>query len=83
MNIVTIPRELTKKGELVVVPREEFEEFSQWKKTVRIHLDEQWFWTPEWQKKELEADEAIRERKTNGPFSDHKKLIASLRGRGK
>ena len=32
MHTITIPKELAKKGELVVVPRKEYEEFSTWRK---------------------------------------------------
>jgi hypothetical protein len=79
MNMITIPKELVRKGDLVVIPREEYEAFSHWKKTVRIHMEDNWFWTPEWQKKEAEADAALKARKVYGPFSDAKVLIAVLR----
>lgn len=79
MNVVTISRKLAQKGELVVIPRREYEEFLRWKRAVRVRLDERWFWTPEWQKKEVEADEAIRQGAVSKPFSDHQKLTASLR----
>lgn len=32
MNIVTIPKKLAEKGDLVVLPRKEYEEFFAWKK---------------------------------------------------
>lgn len=79
MNIITIPKQLAKKDDLVIIPKREYREFSLWKKNIRIRLDEHWFWSAEWQKKEAEADEAIRAGKIIGPFSDHKKLIAALR----
>jgi bifunctional DNA-binding transcriptional regulator/antitoxin component of YhaV-PrlF toxin-antitoxin module len=34
-----------------------------------IPADEAWFWTPEWQAKEREADEEIKAGRTSGPFS--------------
>lgn len=67
------------KGNFVIVPRQEYEAFSKWRKTVRIHLDEKWFWSPEWQKKEAEADYAIRSKKIRGPFSNHRELIQALK----
>lgn len=79
MKPVTIPKNLAQKNDLVVIPRKEYERFSMWKKTVRVQLDEQWFWTPEWQKKEEVADKAIRAKKIAGPFSNHKDLLASLK----
>jgi CO dehydrogenase/acetyl-CoA synthase alpha subunit len=65
--------------DLVTIPRKEYELFSIWKKTVRVHLDEQWFWTPQWQKKEREADKAILAKKVSSQFSNHDELIAELK----
>ncbi len=79
MDVITIPRKLAQKDNWVVVPRREYEEFSAWKKAVRVRLEEQWFWTPEWQKMEQEADEAIRAGNVYGPFTSHKELIAALK----
>ena len=36
-KVVTIPKELLKKGELVIVPRSEYEEFLRWQKLVKIY----------------------------------------------
>lgn len=83
MNVITIPKKLTQKGDLVVILKREYEEFSRWKKSIQIRLDEQWFWTPTWQAKEHEADEAIQTGRIKGPFSDPKKLIAALKRRKK
>jgi len=79
MNVITIPQKLAQKGDLVLVPKHEFVEFSKWKRVVRVKLDEQWFWTPEWQKKEAEVDEAIRAGGIYGPFRDHDALISALK----
>ena len=35
MTTITIPKELTQKGELVVIPRKEYEEFSHWRKFMK------------------------------------------------
>lgn len=83
MNVVTIPKKLAQKGDLVVIPKEEYEAFSTWKETVRVHVDEQWFWTPEWQEREAEADEAIRAGKTFGPFNTSKELLSLLKRKKK
>ena len=83
MNDITIPKRLAGKDDLVVIPRREYEKFSLWKNVVRVRLDEEWFWTPEWQKKEHEADEAIRKGKTKGPFLDHASLVAALKRKKK
>ena len=74
-NIITIP----KKGEFVLIPKKEYEEFNMLKKAVQIRKGEEWFWTPEWQKKEFEADTAIHLGKISEPFSDSKKLFAELK----
>ena len=83
MNAITIPRKLMKNDDLVIIPRREYEEFSHWKKAIQMRPAERWFWTPEWQQKEREADEAIRAGKIQGPFSDHKTLLASLKRKQK
>ncbi|MBI2053279.1 MAG: AbrB/MazE/SpoVT family DNA-binding domain-containing protein [Candidatus Sungbacteria bacterium] len=79
MNVVMIPKKLAQKGDLVVIPRKEYEAFTQWKKVISIRAGEQWFWTPEWQKKEAEADEAIRRGKVSDAFSNHKELLKALK----
>ncbi|OGZ96294.1 MAG: hypothetical protein A3J10_04040 [Candidatus Sungbacteria bacterium RIFCSPLOWO2_02_FULL_54_10] len=83
MDTLTIPKKLTKHGDLVVIPRREYEEFSHWKKAAKVRTDEQWFWMPEWQRKEREADEDIRAGRIIGPFSDHKKFLAALKSKKK
>ncbi|MBI4120424.1 MAG: hypothetical protein HY454_03080 [Parcubacteria group bacterium] len=35
MTPITIPRELSRQGDLVIIPRTEYEEFSQWKETIK------------------------------------------------
>ena len=79
MPTLTIPKTLTKHGDLVVIPRREYEEFSHWKKSVKVRLEDQWFWTPAWQEKEREADGDIRAGRVTEPFSSYKKLLATLR----
>ena len=80
-QIITIPnpKSLAKEKELVLIPRKDYEEFYALKQAIHIRKGEEWFWTPTWQKKELEADLAIRAGKFSGPFSDHKKLISALK----
>ncbi|KKT29826.1 hypothetical protein A3G55_04000 [Candidatus Giovannonibacteria bacterium RIFCSPLOWO2_12_FULL_44_25] len=80
-QVVTIPnpKSLEKERELVLIPKKEYEEFNVLKKAIQIRKGEEWFWTPEWQKKELEADTAIRAGKLSGPFSDSKKLLLFLK----
>ena len=63
----------------MLIPKKEYEEFNMLKKAVQIRKGEEWFWTPEWQKKEFEADIAIRLGKISEPFSDRKKLLAELK----
>ena len=41
--------------------------------------DQAWFWTPEWQAKEREADEAIAKGEMSGPFETAQELIQHLR----
>ena len=83
MSVITIPRQLVKQDDLVIIPKREYEAFSKWKQSVRIRLAERWFWTPEWQKKEAEADAAIRRGRITGPFSDYRKLLSALKQKKK
>ena len=48
-----------------------------------IPKDQAWFYTPEWQRKEQEADEAIAHGDVSGPFSSAQGLIEHLRKKGK
>lgn len=84
-KIVTIPnpKSLEQAKELVLISKKEYEEFKALKQAVQIRKGEEWFWAPEWQKREFEADFAIRTGKTSGPFSDHEKLLAALKKKGK
>ena len=77
-GVVAISKKLARKDDFVVIPRREYEEFSSWKKIVKVNLEEKWFWTPEWQKKEAEADRSIRLGKVKGPFSNHQELLRAL-----
>ena len=45
-----------------------------------ISKDQAWFYTPEWQAKEKEADEDIAKGNLDGPFDSAKELTAYLRG---
>ncbi|MBU4481699.1 AbrB/MazE/SpoVT family DNA-binding domain-containing protein [Patescibacteria group bacterium] len=77
MATITIPRDLMKKGDLVIIPRKEYEEFLNLKKI--ISKDQSWFWTKEWQEKENEADESFRKGKYK-EFKNVKDLIKDLHG---
>lgn len=48
-----------------------------------IPKDQAWFYTPEWQKKEMEADEAITQGKVSGPFLSANELLEHLKKRTK
>ncbi len=79
MTTLTIPKKLAQMGDLVVIPKGEYEAFSLWKKTVAGRSKETWFWTPEWQQKEIEANIAIKTGKMKGPFFNHKSLLVALK----
>ena len=49
-------------GEIVMTPKK------------LINADQAWFWTPEWQKGEREADEDIRAGRLIGPFKTVEEL---------
>ena len=44
-----------------------------------VPRDQEWFWAREWQEKEREADEAIKEGKTIGPFDKAADAIKALK----
>jgi hypothetical protein len=43
-----------------------------------IPADQRWFWTPEWQAMEKEADEDIVAGRVSGPFTNVDDLVAHL-----
>ncbi len=43
-----------------------------------VNLDQAWFWTKEWQKKERQADEDIQKERLSGPFNTVEKLKEHL-----
>ncbi len=45
----------------------------------RIPNDQAWFWTPEWQAMEREAEVDIAEDRISGPFETAEELIGHLR----
>ena len=63
----------------MLIPKKEYEEFNVLKKAVQIRKGEEWFWTPEWQKKELEADQDIIRGRVYGPFFSARDLIRHLK----
>lgn len=71
MTTITIPRRITRGRDLVIIPREDYERLlglpKRRKATIKpkeiIPEAQKWFWTKEWQKKEREADEALKKRK--------------------
>ena len=44
-----------------------------------IHPEQEYFYTPEWQKKEEAADEAIAKGEVLGPFDNAKDAIKALK----
>lgn len=83
MDTITIPKKMASRDDLVIIPRKEYEAFSRWKNSVRVRFNEQWFWTPEWQKKEAEADAAIGRGKISRAYKDHPKLLSALKSKRK
>ncbi len=78
MTNITIPKNFT--GELVAVPEKEYNLFNAFLSF--IDVDQMFFWTKEWQVKEKEADEAIRNGKVSkgyGTKSELKKALALLK----
>ncbi len=78
-KVITIPKEIAKKGELILIPRKEYEKLLSIFKI--IPRDQLWFWTKEWQKREKETEEDIKAGRIFGPFSSGRKLIKSLKSK--
>ena len=44
-----------------------------------IDKEDAWFWSKEWQKKEREADEAIKKGELVGPFATNQEAVEALK----
>ncbi len=79
MATITIPKNLIKEKDLILVPRKEYKQLLSIFKV--IPKDQLWFWTKEWQKKEREAEKDIRKGRVRGPFSSGEELLKSLKSK--
>ena len=71
---ITIPRQIS--GELVAVPKKEYQLFSSFLEF--IDIKQIFFWTKEWQTKEKQASREIALRKTSKIYSNTKDLKKAL-----
>ena len=76
MATITIPKELIKNNDLVIISRKEYEKLLYILKT--IPKDQWWFWTKEWQAKEREAENDIELKKISGPYKTSQQLKNAL-----
>jgi AbrB family looped-hinge helix DNA binding protein len=44
-----------------------------------VAKDQEWFWSKEWQEREKEADEAIANNETTGPFEKASNVLKALK----
>jgi len=78
---VSIPKEIRDKirieqGDFIEVSERDGEIVMTPKKL--IDADQAWFWTPEWQRSEREADEDIKAGRVSGPFKTIEELKKHL-----
>jgi len=71
---ITIPRQIS--GELVAVPKKEYQLFSSFLEF--IDIKQIFFWTKEWQAKEKEADRDITMGKVSKVYDNAKDLKKAL-----
>jgi len=71
---ITIPRQIS--GELVAVPKKEYQLFSSFLEF--IDIKQIFFWTKEWQAKEKEADRDIAVGKISRVYNNAKDLKKAL-----
>lgn len=76
MTTFTIPKRITQEGDLIVMPRKDYEKFFSILKI--ISKDQIWFWTKEWQQKEKEADEDIVSKKLSPAYKTKREIKESL-----
>lgn len=81
-NQVTIPEVLAKKFNIrqgsILEVREEAGALV-FSPQIMIAQEDAWFWSPEWQKMEREADEDMAAGRFSGPFSTATELIKHLK----
>jgi AbrB family looped-hinge helix DNA binding protein len=83
---VVIPEEARKRLGLRVGDMLEVEEKNgklMLKPVILVDKSQAYFWSPEWQKGEKEADEDIRKGRLSGPFKNAKELVSHLRKKKK
>ena len=74
MTNITIPRQIS--GELIAVPKKEYQLFSSFLEF--IDIKQIFFWTKEWQAKEKEADRDIAVGKISRVYNNAKDLKKAL-----
>lgn len=74
MTNITIPKNFT--GELVAIPQKEYNLFNTFFSF--IDKEQMFFWTKEWQIKEREADEAIKNGKVGLAYNTKNELKKAL-----
>jgi len=66
----------------VVIPKNEYKEYQRWRELRRfIPVDQLWFWTRDWQRKEWEAEEDVKAGRLSGPFTSSRELVKSLKSK--
>ena len=63
-------------NDTVSISKKEYQLFQKVRRA--IDLDQLWFWTTEWQKKERQANKDIAEGRMSGPYENSDDLTSAL-----
>jgi hypothetical protein len=76
MMTLTIPKNIITNDDIILIPRKEYDKLSRIANLVSE--DQLWFWTKDWQEREMQAEEDVKGKKVSGPFKNKFELKKRL-----